>query len=232
MDHSGDAGKHAAAREPVPARGLAGARRSSTFPGMAINEHWNIRGRGHSCALTGTPFAEGDPFYTALYEDAQTGEFIRRDYSAAAWTEIGGAPDAFSSWRSIYEPPKPAAKTEPVGRETAEGLLRRLMEEDLPGTVNARYILALMLERKRILKQTGSRETPDGPLLIYEHAKTGEVYLLRDPELKLDRISEVQEEVAALLAPRSGDAAPAGESPAGESSPESPPQTAAVDPAA
>ena len=37
-------------------------------------------------------------------------------------------------------------------------LLQRFIEEDEPGTENARYILALMLERKRILSPTATKE--------------------------------------------------------------------------
>ena len=36
---------------------------------------------------------------------------------------------------------------------------------------------------------------------IYEHTKTGEVFVIPDPQLRLDQIEQVQQEVAALLAP-------------------------------
>jgi hypothetical protein len=36
-------------------------------------------------------------------------------------------------------------------------------------------------------------------LLLYEHRKSGEVFIVRDPELRLDEIESVQEEVATLL---------------------------------
>ena len=36
-----------------------------------------------------------------------------------------------------------------------------------------------MLERKKILKHTATRETEDANFLIYEHPKSGEVYLIR-----------------------------------------------------
>ena len=67
-------------------------------------------------------------------------------------------------------------------------------------TENTRYILAVMLERKKQLKQTGTRETEDATFLVYEHSKSGEVYIIRDPELKLAQIEEVQKEVFRLLA--------------------------------
>jgi len=58
--------------------------------------------------------------------------------------------------------PKP---TEPVPKESAEQLFRRLMASDSP-PANACYVLAAMLERKRVLKQVKTEETPKGRALI------------------------------------------------------------------
>jgi hypothetical protein len=82
-----------------------------------------------------------------------------------------------------------------------EALLRRLIEEDRPDQINARYVVALMLERKKILKQVDSRSENEGKLLIYEHAKTGEVFFVPDPQLRLDQLDAVQAEVYAWLVP-------------------------------
>ena len=60
-------------------------------------------------------------------------------------------------------------------------------------------VLAVMLERKRILKQVKSEQTENGRMLIYEHAQTGDVFLVRDPQLRLDEIEQVQAEVVQLL---------------------------------
>jgi hypothetical protein len=167
---------------------------------MPITEQWNIKSRSHTCAHTGAAFVDGDAFYTALYEDPKSDELVRKDFSAAAWDEIGAQEKPFSFWRSVYEAPQPGAvKPEVVEKESAEGLLRRLIEDDAPGTENTRYVLAVMLERRRILKQTATRETEDSTFLIYENPKSGEVLIVRDPELKLNELEPVQREVSLLL---------------------------------
>ena len=166
---------------------------------MAINENWNIRSRSHTCLHTGETFADGETFYTALFEDEKTEELVRRDYSVASWEALRGELRPFSFWKSVYEAPKHDVKPEVVEKENAESLLRRLIEEDSAGTENTRYILAVMLERKRILKQTATRDTDDAHFLIYEHPKSGEVYIIRDPELRLDQVEAVQREVSLLL---------------------------------
>ena len=183
---------------------------------MAINENWNIRSRAQVCAHSGRAFGDGEVFVTALLEDGKTGELVRRDYTLTSWGEVEGqlAP-GFSFWRSAYEPSKVEGRPEIAEKESAEVLLRRLCEEDSIATENTRYILAVMLERKKQLKQTGARESDDATYLIYEQPKTGEVYLIRDPERKLGQLEEVQQEVARLLGGGGGEAAAEGAAPEG-----------------
>lgn len=185
---------------------------------MAINEHWNIRSRAQACFHTARPFADGETFVTVLLEDPKSGDLMRRDYTLAAWAEVEPTlGSSFSVWRSEYEAVKTESRPEIAEKESAENLLRRLCEEDSILTENTRYILAVMLERKKQLKQTGTRETEDATFLVYEHIKSGEVYIIRDPELKLAQIEDVQKEVSRLLTGGGGAAAPAAEAgPAGE----------------
>jgi hypothetical protein len=57
-----------------------------------------------------------------------------------------------------------------------------------------------MLERKRVLKQmkTESRDG-GGRVLIYEQGSTGDVFIVPDPQLRLDELENVQNEVTELL---------------------------------
>ena len=70
---------------------------------------------------------------------------------------------------------------------------------DNASNANACYVLAVMLERKRVLKQIKADQTEDRPVLIYEHAKTGDVFIVPDVRLRLDEIEHVQYEVSQLL---------------------------------
>ncbi|CAN5243177.1 hypothetical protein BH23VER1_BH23VER1_27560 [soil metagenome] len=169
---------------------------------MAITQDWKIRARAHACAHTGKHFVDGEEFFTAILVEPTTGEYVRHDYSQEAWEAIRGQLEPFSFWQSTYQAPAgKAADPNEVRKETAESLLRRLIEENEPHTENARYILAVMLERKKILRPTDTQSTETHRLLFYEHAKTGEVFMILDPELKLSEVESVQEEVAALLNP-------------------------------
>jgi hypothetical protein len=164
-----------------------------------INQEWSIQSRANRCAVTGVEFQDGDHFYTLLFEE---GAGLRReDISEAAWKERNDNQQPYSFWRSKYEAPPPAAP-ETVTKQTAEDLLRRYMEESSPQHAAARYLLAVMLERKKLLKEVEARHAAEGGLTrIYEHTKTGEVFVVPDPQLRLDQIEQVQAEVAALLGP-------------------------------
>lgn len=159
---------------------------------------WTIQSRADRCTVTGVPFNEGEHFYTLLFDD-KTG-FRREDLSEQAWKERpADAAQPFSFWRSKFELPPPAPP-EALGKQTAEDLLRRYMADPSPQHANVRFILAAMLERKRLLKEVETRRGSDGSLTrIYEHVKSGEVFVIPDPQLRLDELEQVQMEVVSLL---------------------------------
>ncbi|MEM7144954.1 MAG: hypothetical protein AAF591_07440 [Verrucomicrobiota bacterium] len=166
---------------------------------MAIVEKWNIKARAHRCSKTEQEFSEGDPFYTALFEDPENDGFVRQDYSETAWQELQDTLKPFSFWRSTYEPPPSDDAGPVVEKQTAESLLWRLIEEDEAHTENARYVLAVMLERDKKLRQTDTQDTDNGRYLIYEHRESGEVIIIKDPKLRLEEVEPVQDEVSQLL---------------------------------
>ncbi|MBV9488417.1 MAG: hypothetical protein JO069_01660 [Verrucomicrobia bacterium] len=167
---------------------------------------WEIKARAHRCARTGEPFQDGAAIYTLLFREGH--RFLREDVSEGAWQQLKGTLRPFSFWKSRYES-LPAKSPEVVPRESAEALLRHLLEEGDPRSTNARYVLALMLERKRTLRPVDQRETADGRILVYEHVKTGEVFVISDPRLNLADIEPVQHEVYQLLAGRAPAVPPA-----------------------
>lgn len=154
---------------------------------------WDIKSRSHACSRTGRGFEEGERFYTVLTRQGEG--FIREDLCEEAWRQRNDNIQPFSFWQSKYEPPAPAPP-EPLPKDDAEALLRALVRENDPARRNARYVLALMLERKRLLHPL---ESNDPGMLVYEHAATGETIVIENPRLGLDQIPDVQREVGELL---------------------------------
>ncbi len=164
-----------------------------------MNQEWTIQSRSTKCAVTGREFTDGEYFYTLLYDEVAG--MRREDMSEEAWKERNDSQQPYSFWRSKFEVP-PAGPPETVTKQTAEDLLRRYMEDGTSQEAAARYLLAVMLERKRLLKEVQTKHGPEGQLTrIYEHTKTGEVFVIPDPQLRLDQIAQVQQEVSSLLSP-------------------------------
>lgn len=157
---------------------------------------WPIKHRADACARTGRPFQPGEQFFTLLFREGDG--FRREDLSEEAWAQRNENITPFSFWKMRYEPPPPGPP-EPLGKESAEDILRHLLAGNDPTHVNACYVLAVMLERKRVLKQIKTDKTDERPVLIYEHAKTGDVFIVPDVRLRLDEIEHVQAEVSQLL---------------------------------
>ncbi len=157
---------------------------------------WEIKSRAHACARTEREFIPGETFYTLLIREGDG--FRREDLCEEAWAARNDNIQPFSFWRSKYEPPVPRAPEAAMPRDDVEGLLRRLVAENQPADKNARYILALMLERKRMLRPI---ESGDADMLVYEHIVTGETIVLENPHLSFEQIPDVQREVSALLVP-------------------------------
>ena len=156
-----------------------------------LPNEWAIKHRADACASTHRPFTPGEYFYTLLFRDADG--YRREDLSEEAWLNRNENIQPFSFWKTRYEPLPPAP--EPLAKENAEQLFRRLIASDNP-PANACYVLAAMLERKRVLKQIKSEDAANGRVLIYEHGPTSDVFIVPDPQLRLDELEAVKSEVA------------------------------------
>lgn len=168
------------------------AARALPVPGAS----WEVRARAHHSFASRTPFDEGDVICSRLVREGK--EVVREDYLQGEWTADLAA-GAMFHWKTKYR--KPAPKKEPPFREeNAEDLLQDLLEQKNPDTVNTVYILALMLERKRILIERGTLQDVDGGLVrVYEKKDGGETYMIQDPQLNLNQLADVQQEVALQL---------------------------------
>ncbi|MDA7513063.1 hypothetical protein OAG02_00875 [bacterium] len=166
-----------------------------------MKEPWSIKSRARECVESGDAFQSGQKIRAAIFPDPESSGYLRKDYTIEAWENREGEENPFSCWLTTYEPPVTEEKTEDVVDDDPETLLKRLVDEEEEHTENARYILAVMLERKKLLRETDTQEIPSGILRIYEHRKSGDVYIIKDPQISLTDVDRVQEEVRQLLDP-------------------------------
>jgi len=164
-----------------------------------MNE-WNIQSRAHACEACTQPFADQQPYHTLLLDQPPT--LRRSDICEPCWqkqsaADTRGRSGFISHWQGIFEVPPPVVDA--IQKETAETVLRKLIEQNDPRHAPAAYILAVMLERKRILKVKEQIIRDGQRVFIYEQPKTGDVFTIADPDLHLNQLEQVQHDVAQLL---------------------------------
>lgn len=161
---------------------------------------WNIQARAHSCEACGKGFADQETYHTLLFDERAA--FRRLDICQACWqsqySDGGRERKGFISyWHGVYQAPPP--QREAIQKETAESLLRKIIELNDPKYGAAAYILAVMLERKRLLKVKEQLVREGRRVFIYEQPGTGDLFTIADPSLQLNQLEAVQHDVAALL---------------------------------
>ena len=163
-----------------------------------MSQEWNIRSRGHVCTICQKPLVDKAPVISALRE--VNDGYERFDCHPECWKTQERDWEPFSQWDGVYFAPVKEAKTEPLKKEDAGELLRQLVTLDDPTMKNVVYVLAVMLERSKILVERDQKLLDDGTIRrVYEDRKQGDTFVILDPRLRLENLAEVQQQVVALL---------------------------------
>lgn len=106
------------------------------------------------CAATGHPLEPGHVCIACLCEQVDGEGFDRIDYSLEAW-QNGARPERlFSFWQMTV----PAADSKPkvfIDDELLLNLFERLADDERPQRVAFRFVLALILMRKKLIRYHG-----------------------------------------------------------------------------
>jgi hypothetical protein len=163
-------------------------------------QEWDIKPLAKACTGCGKPFVDRQEYSTRLAD--KEGNYLRADFCSDCWSR---EEPGYSNWSGVFRVP-PAEPDRKVRKETTESILRELMDQGDPARAEIIYILAVMLERQRVLVEQKLEDAADGARrVIYVHRKTGEMFIIPDPGIAAERLETVQLAVMRLLAP---DAAP------------------------
>ena len=161
-------------------------------------QDWDIKPRRDLCTGCEAAFVADQVCNTVLTWGEEG--YQRLDLCEACSNGAGRSEGVISMWQGVYVPPEIVRK-KAFSIEDIEQVMRDQMEQPGEPRVEVVYLLSVMLERKRILVERGLQKRDDGTTVrIYEHRKTGESFLIRDPELKLDELDAARDEVMQLLA--------------------------------
>lgn len=167
------------------------------------------------CAATGRPFGPGEKYVATLAETPQSEELVRFDYAADAW-EGGARPPPPHRLIAIWRTTASEGQTGRSGLLGEDELLQLFegMEPAQEGRAAAfRYLLALLLMRKRVLRIVDQRLADHGRPVLQLARRGGpkdvepEIHEVVDPGMDETAITAGIEELGALIA---GDAVESG----------------------
>jgi hypothetical protein len=159
----------------------------------------HLQPRSLACFVTGMPFKEGDRV-ASLLARRETGEVVRYDALEANAGAL--VPEGFVAcrWVQVYKPQPKADSADRALKLTADNLFLTLADpstEQTPETARLVRFLALLLERKRLLRARG--RAPDGVGDLYEHSRTKQLYELPATELGAEFFAAVQGQLSILV---------------------------------
>lgn len=154
---------------------------------------YEIQACSRHCEATGRELAPGEWYYSALVYD---GDDVRRaDYALDAWQE---PPADCLGWWKAQVPDRAAAKKHWAPNDVMLQFFDELAES--PGKEDMRYVLALLLVRRRVMRMEEERREPDGSetLVLYcpRRDATYEVPSVMPPAW---RVEQIQADLAGLL---------------------------------
>jgi hypothetical protein len=153
------------------------------------------------CAVTGETFEPGASYITALVDRVEDEGLDRLDYSISAWEE-GARPDRlFSFWRTRM-PEAGEERQQFVDDEILMNLWERLADDDRPRRIAFRFVLGLLLIRKKLLKLDHSEWEGDTEYwLVRTKGTPRDVSPDRmiNPQLSEDDVAGVTEQLSEIL---------------------------------
>ena len=145
------------------------------------------------CAITGRELAPGETYYSALIPSGATVE--RHDYSSEAWP--GPPPEALGWWKSQV----PTAETKKT-QWAPNDVMLELFDEmaDSQDRADVRYVLALLLIRRRVLRlEETQRDEHERETLIVYCPRRETDYKVPVVMPDGDRATQIQQTLAQLL---------------------------------
>ena len=170
-----------------------------------------------TCFVSGETFVDGARVASYLVRSGAALEIVRYDVLEPHAATF--APEGFVAckWVHAYKARRAGENPDRALKLTAENLFVALADpttEPTPENTRLVQFLALMLERKKILRPKGL--TADGARQRYEHAKSKAIFEVPSGELTPEFFVAVQEQLSVLVgSPKAKSEAPAADAAAG-----------------
>jgi hypothetical protein len=151
---------------------------------------------GGQCSVCGNPIAAGEKFFAAVREIAEGLE--RLDISLDCWNGFDRSA-LLGFWQAVMPAKGEEKKKLFVDDQTLCALFERLGDAQEPLKVQFRFVLGLVLMRKRLVVYEGSRRDADHDVWIVRMKGKEEKLDLIDPKLTEQQVAEVSGQLGQIL---------------------------------
>lgn len=155
---------------------------------------WEIDKPLGQCYGTGRKIGYGEEYFGALVETEQG--LQRRDFCTDCWEKE--KPDVFCYWRTKL--PRPGEKKQRfVDDDVLTAFFERLANETEQEKVNFRFVLALVLMRRRRLKYDSSELEGDKEIWRLRITGDKEIVEVVNPHLDDEQIEQLSSQMGQIL---------------------------------
>jgi len=158
-------------------------------------QQWETTKPTGVCSVTGRPLEEGEEYYAVFFEEGDS--FRRVDCSLGAWK---GQPEgAFCFFKTKVPIQAEKKKKLLVDDEMLVNFFERLANEDEPARLHFRFVLALILMRKRILRYQETTHDDGAEYWLMRLVKEKSMHRVLNPHLTDEQIEGVSKQLGAIL---------------------------------
>lgn len=155
---------------------------------------YQIEANTRRCAATGRELLPGERFYSVLIDEG--GRLARKDFSNEAWQ--GPPANSFGFWAGRV-PARDEKQRLHIDDDLLVDCFQRLEGQTEPSRLNFRYVVALLLMRRKRFKFEEARTQNDQEILSLRCTRTKTQYRVINPRLSEEEMAAVQEEVFKVL---------------------------------
>jgi hypothetical protein len=157
-------------------------------------DEWEINKPLGQCYGTERKIESGEEYFAALVETAEG--LQRRDFCADYWDSQ--KPDVFCYWKTRL--PEPGQKKQLfVDDQMLMAFFERLEKETGQEKINFRFVLALILMRKRILKYDDTRTEDDREIWRLRIVGEKQIVEVINPHLDEEQIEQLSSQIGEIL---------------------------------
>ena len=174
---------------------MAGVSSKSADPKVAKPGQYDLGRRGNKCSLCERELLPGDKLMASLRELPQGLE--RLDTCIDCWPKVDRA-DLLAFWQTIV-PQHEAKKKVFVDDAVLCELFERLKDTAEESKLNFRFVLGLILMRKRMLSYESSREENGKDIWTVRFRGREGMLDLLNPNLNEQQVAEVSQQLGEIL---------------------------------